>query len=106
MIEITSKKDFDHYIQTKALVVAYFTASWCGPCQAIKPELERLSNEQTDKSFLKIDVDENEDIAASLRIQAMPTFIFYKNGQQTHTFTGADKERLLVTVMDMSPQKK
>jgi len=65
------------------LVIVDFYATWCGPCKMISPELEKMaSSEFTDVMFLKVDVDENEDIAAEYNVTAMPTFIFFKNGNQ------------------------
>lgn len=63
------------------LVIIDFFATWCGPCKVISPQFEELSNELTDIVFLKIDVDDNEDIAAEYEISSMPTFIFIKNGK-------------------------
>jgi len=81
------------------LVVIDAYAHWCGPCRMIAPFVEQLSEEYAGRAvFLKINVDEARDVAQHLQIRAMPTFTFYKNGQQVEQFSGASPERLRSTV--------
>ncbi|XP_052256691.1 thioredoxin-like isoform X2 [Dreissena polymorpha] len=76
------------------VVAVDFTATWCGPCQMIKPLFEQLSQDCTNVLFWKVDVDQCEDIASEQGISAMPTFKFYRNGQKIDEFTGANKDKL------------
>ncbi|XP_060793358.1 thioredoxin [Neoarius graeffei] len=78
------------------LVVVDFTATWCGPCQMIGPIFKSLSENPEYKNvvFLKVDVDEADDVSSSCGITCMPTFHFYKNEKQVHKFSGARKEDL------------
>ncbi|KAJ7974454.1 Thioredoxin [Quillaja saponaria] len=62
------------------LVVIDFSASWCGPCKFIEPEIHALANKYTDVEFVKIDVDELTDVAQEFQVQAMPTFVLVKKG--------------------------
>mmetsp|Transcript_21362 Transcript_21362/g.39914 ORF Transcript_21362/g.39914 Transcript_21362/m.39914 type:complete len:106 (-) Transcript_21362:121-438(-) len=80
------------------LVVIDFTASWCGPCKFIAPHFEKMAEEQPGVIFVKIDVDEAEDLAAQCGIQAMPTFQFYKNGAKVDEMRGANLDGLKATV--------
>ena len=52
----------------------------------IAPKIEQMSNEMSNVVFLKVDVDEAEDVAQEYNISAMPTFLFIKNGQKVKTF--------------------
>jgi thioredoxin 1 len=81
-----------------SLVVIDFFAVWCGPCKIIGPRIEELSKELKDVIFLKVDVDECEDIAAEYEISSMPTFIFIKEGNVLETFSGANYDKLKNTV--------
>ncbi|KAI4884985.1 hypothetical protein NFI96_020251, partial [Prochilodus magdalenae] len=74
------------------LVVVDFTASWCGPCRMIGPYFKKLSQSPDNKNvvFLKVDVDEAQDVASSCGIRSMPTFHFYKNGEKVEEFSGAN----------------
>jgi len=76
------------------LVVVDFTASWCGPCQRIAPIFVKLAEEMPDVVFVKVDVDENEQVAQACGIQAMPTFQFYKKGEKVHEFSGASEDKI------------
>lgn len=74
-----------------SLVVLYFTATWCGPCKAIAPALDNLS-EQYAKSIeiVKIDLDQFKPIASTYAVTAVPTFIFINAGTEVNRVRGAD----------------
>lgn len=81
------------------LVVIDFFAKWCGPCKMISPKIEELAKEYPDVVFLKVDVDECEEIASEYDISSMPTFVFVKNGSKLDTFSGANFEKLKETLL-------
>ena len=93
---LATKADFDKCLTDAGdkLVVVDFTATWCGPCQRIAPVFVKLSEEMTDVTFVKVDVDDNEETAGACGIQAMPTFQFYKKGEKVHEFSGASEEKV------------
>lgn len=72
------------------LVIADFTATWCGPCQRMAPVFQQLSTKYANAVFLKIDVDKCQDTASSQGVSAMPTFIFYRNKAKIDRVQGAD----------------
>jgi len=76
------------------LVVVDFTASWCGPCQRIAPIFAKLAEEMPDVVFVKVDVDDNEEVASECGISAMPTFQFYKSSAKVHEFSGASEDKI------------
>jgi thioredoxin 1 len=80
MIHLTSENQFYNLIKDNNLVVLDFFATWCGPCKVLTPQLESLSKVYSNVVFVKVDVDEFEDIASTHQISAMPTVMFYKNG--------------------------
>ncbi|KAH0948283.1 hypothetical protein HN011_011327 [Eciton burchellii] len=80
------------------LVVVDFFAVWCGPCKMISPKIEELSKELQHVVFLKVDVDECEDLAAEYDITSMPTFVFIKEGKVLESFAGANFEKLKNTI--------
>jgi thioredoxin len=76
------------------LVVVDFTATWCGPCQRIAPLFAQLAEENQEVVFVKVDVDDNDAVAALCGISAMPTFHFMKGGKKVQEMVGADPQKL------------
>jgi len=71
------------------LVLVDFWAEWCGPCRAIAPKLEEIGQEMTGKlTILKLDVDNNQQVAAKFGIRSIPTMILFKNGQPVDQVMG------------------
>lgn len=66
----------------------------CGPCKFIGPIFEKLAEQTPEAVFVKVDVDDADDVAAACGIQAMPTFHFYKGGVKIDEMMGADKNTL------------
>jgi len=96
---VESQADFDAVINGNTLVCVDFFATWCGPCKMIAPKLEAMSKEMEGKViFLKVDVDELEDLAASQEVKAMPTFAFFKGGKKLESFAGANEARIRETI--------
>lgn len=82
----------------EALVVVDFTATWCGPCRSIGPVFERLSDKYPTVVFLKVDVDVCQTVRTVMHIESLPTFVFLKNAQKVHQFSGADATQLERTI--------
>ncbi|XP_076749151.1 thioredoxin-2 [Xylocopa sonorina] len=100
VVQIQNADDLKNKLENAGnqLVVIDFFATWCGPCKMIAPKMEELAQEMTDVVFLKVDVDECEDITNAYEITSMPTFVFIKNGKVLETFSGANYDRLKNTI--------
>ena len=71
-------------------VVVDFYADWCGPCHAIAPTIEALSNEFEGKvKFVKVDVDANQEVASRYEIMSIPTIMLFENGKVEDSIVGA-----------------
>ena len=87
-----SEIDFEKNVLEESvnkLVVVDFWAPWCGPCKQLTPVLEKVISSSPEKILLaKVNIDENQQIAAQLRIQSIPTVFAFKNKQIVNAFQG------------------
>ncbi|KAM1617226.1 hypothetical protein TB2_015876 [Malus domestica] len=83
----------------KSHVVVDFTATWCGPCRFIAPIFAELARKNPEVTFLKVDVDELKTVTEEWGVEAMPTFLFLKEGKVVDKVVGAKKEELQLKVV-------
>ena len=69
-------------------VIVDFWAEWCGPCKMLGPIFEEASKEIEDVKFAKVNVDENNEIAAEVGVRGIPTMVLYKDGQEVSRIVG------------------
>ncbi|KAI3959093.1 hypothetical protein MKX01_023769 [Papaver californicum] len=84
--------------EAKKLIVVDFTASWCGPCRMITPILTEIAKKLPNVLFLKVDVDELRTVSEEWNVEAMPTFVFLKDGKEVDRVVGAKKDELQNTI--------
>jgi thioredoxin 1 len=82
MKQVTSEELKQLQLEGKKLLVDFY-ATWCGPCRQLMPKLESFENEFPNVDFVKIDVDQNMELAKNLAIRGVPTVIIF-NGENLH----------------------
>lgn len=89
VIDVKKSNFQEEVISADKLAIVDLYATWCTPCKALAPVLEELADKYADKiKVVKVNVDEEESIAAKLGIASIPTVIFFKNGQTAASFVG------------------
>lgn len=86
--EIKNIDEFDKFIKKNNLVVCDLYATWCGPCKILSPTLDEASMSYPHISFIKINIDDCDEVAMQFGVYAIPTVLFFKNGTLVHRFTG------------------
>ena len=94
-VQEVDTKDFDQIVSTSTVpVVADFWAPWCGPCRMVGPVLEKLASDHGDKvSVVKVNVDENQELAARFGIMSIPTVIMFQGGELKTQLIGARSQK-------------
>jgi|SRR5687768_18410514 thioredoxin 1 len=95
IVEVTDTNFQAEVIESETPVLVDFWAPWCGPCRVVAPILEEIAANREDLRIVKLNVDENQQTAASFGILAIPTMVVFRNGAEAHRIQGAlPKKRL------------
>lgn len=97
MKEISDIKEFNTLVENNKWVFVDFYAQWCGPCKKISPYIEELSLIYDEVVFIKMDIEANKDIeklSNNLKIESVPTFILFKNGNEYGRVIGCNKDKI------------
>ena len=91
-MESINTDNINEIINQDNYLLFYFTASWCGPCQKIKPMIIELQNglQTNNIKFYIVDIDENDDLCEKCNIKSVPTFILFKDKNEVGQCKGAD----------------
>ena len=103
IIDINETEFNDQVIEASEskLIVVDFWAPWCGPCKQLTPILEKIISKSGDKiTLVKINIDENQQIAAQLRIQSIPTVYAFKDKQIVNAFQGVIPEGQIIEFIE------
>jgi thioredoxin 1 len=97
-----SEQDFEREVLRSELpVLIDFTATWCGPCKTVAPEVEALARELKDKAkVVKIDIDKSKRLATMMRVQAVPTFMVFHKGRPVAADQGVLRKNQLRALVE------
>lgn len=100
VIEIT-KDNFDtEVLSSDKPVLLDFWASWCGPCRMLSPIVDAIAEERADIKVGKVNVDEEEELAARFEVMSIPTLFVIKNGEITAQASGVRPKGAILEMLD------
>ena len=97
MANTVTTSTFDaEVLESEQSVIVDFWAEWCGPCHAVAPVLDQIAKERADElKLVKVNIDEEPDLARRYGVMSIPTIILFKSGEPTAAAIGAQPKTML-----------
>ena len=94
--EVTDNNFQAEVLESETPVLVDFWAPWCGPCRLVTPVLEQIADERGEElKIVKLNVDENQQVAGNFQVMQIPTLILFKGGEVAKKVIGAQPKRKL-----------
>ena len=100
VLKITKENYETEVLKSDKLVLIDFYADWCGPCKLLGPVLEKISKSYPDITFIKVNVDDNEQLAVDFGILSIPAVFMLKDGKPVNKFVGSLPESRIVNILE------
>jgi thioredoxin 1 len=100
VVTITTENFEAEVLKSEKTVLIDFWASWCGPCRMLSPVVDQIAEERTDIKVGKINVDEQEALAAKFGIMSIPTLIVFKNGKPVRQTMGVQPKAAILDLLN------
>jgi thioredoxin 1 len=101
VFEVTDSSFKSEVLEAQGQVVVDFWAPWCGPCKQLGPGFEEVATEKADQvKCVKVNIDDNPEIASELGIRSIPTLMLFKDGQKIESKLGAMSKTAIISWLD------
>ncbi len=100
MVLDVTKENFTEVIEGNDIVVVDFWAPWCGPCQSFAPVFEAAAEANTDTAFVKINTEEQQELAGHFQIRSIPTLMVFREQELIFSQPGVLPESALAKLVD------
>lgn len=96
VLQVTTKNFEEEVLKSEKPVLIDFYADWCGPCKMLSPIIDEIAHETEEIKVVKINIDQNRDLALDYDVMSIPTVVCIKNGKEVDRIVGlADKSEIL-----------
>jgi len=101
VIVITKSNFEEKVLKSDKPIMVDFWAAWCGPCRAVAPAMDELSEEYDGRALIgKVNVDEEGELAGKFRVMSIPTIMLFKGGQVVEKIIGLRSKAELSRILD------
>lgn len=100
VLKITADDFKKEVLEESKTVVIDFYADWCGPCKMLAPVLEEIAKENINTKFVKINVDDAQELAMEYNIMSIPTLVVMKNGKEVNRMVGLVSKSELMEIIN------
>ena len=98
-LNITKQNFQEEVMNSDKKVLIDFWASWCGPCRMVSPVIEEIATERPDIKVCKVNVDEEQELAAAFQVMSIPALIVMENGKVVNQAVGARPKAQILSLL-------
>ena len=100
-MEVINESEFKvKVLENKKIVLLDFFANWCGPCKMLTPVLEQVESERPDVEVLKVNIDQDEELAKKFGVLSIPTIVYFVNGEEKDKTVGYRQKVQILDIID------